>query len=129
MLRILRPIALASVCSFVACSSDDEQRAAPKTPQTPDAGGGTGGSAGTSGSAGTAGSGGTDGSVRCGTATCLPVTVSSRATLAACCPPGTMDRCGLDVTTAAALVGLSAGCIELDQPGTSDASCPALSPS
>jgi hypothetical protein len=40
-----------------------------------------------------------------------------------------MDRCGLDVTTAAALVGLSAGCIELDQPGTSDASCPALSPS
>ena len=97
---------------FGACSGADEAGERRS--------GGKGGSAGSGGAGGEAGK-----EMACGTTTCEPV-VTATMTLSPCCPDGTTNRCGLDVTEAAASLGLSAGCIEIGQSGNADATCPAL---
>lgn len=92
--------------------------------------GGTGGTAGASGTAGTSGSGGSAGSasVTCGTATCAPVDITLLSTsLPACCPTGTTDKCGLDLSLLSA-VGITPPdpCVEKNQPGNADTSCPPI---
>jgi hypothetical protein len=87
--------------------------------------GGTGGLA-TGGLATSGGAGGAG--IRCGTATCTPVAISAALTIDACCPTGTTDLCGFDVSAAAALIGISAGCIETDQAGANDTTCPNVTP-
>jgi hypothetical protein len=49
--------------------------------------------------------------------------VNSTVTLAACCPTGSPNECGLDVSGAASLLGLSGGCVEIGRPGSADPSC------
>jgi Mn2+/Fe2+ NRAMP family transporter len=90
---------------------------------------GAGGSAtagaggGTSGMSGASGTGGSSSTLMCGTETCMSTTVQI-LTLDACCPDGTENRCGLDVTAAGQFIMGLKGCMELDQPGDLDASCP-----
>jgi hypothetical protein len=120
-------------CGFVlhaawACGGSDERRKVDT-----DAGAGrdaaTGGSGNTSGTGGTGGTGALGGSgggpLVCGTATCAPETPVPGVTLAACCP-STPDRCGLDVSSAASVLGLPAGCVEVGQPGADDATCTSI---
>jgi hypothetical protein len=44
-------------------------------------------------------------------------------TLPPCCPEGVTNQCGYEVSDAAALLGLDAGCVATNQPGVDDASC------
>ncbi len=142
-LRVVLTVILATLAA-VACGSSD----ASKTVKTPDSGAdvgvGTGGARASGGSGGApaaggggasaaagkgnggagGGSGGSTGtSVRCGSATCAAKAIGSTLTLSACCPTGTVGRCGLDVSQVASLIGITAGCIETGQPGADDPRC------
>jgi hypothetical protein len=41
-----------------------------------------------------------------------------------CCPGGTQDQCGLDLSRVAEFMPLRAECVGIDQPGNLDSSCP-----
>ena len=61
----------------------------------------------------------------CGASTCGDTSLAGFITLPACCPPNApVDKCGLDLTAVAQLIGVSLGCVELMQPGDPDAGCP-----
>ena len=141
-LLALAGLSLFTIQTAYGCSGEEETRKAPRTDAGVDAAG-RGGSAGTAGGSGgsagtTGGSGGSAGTavdsgdaadaatVQCGDVTCSPAATPLGLTLAACCPVD-LDGCGLDLSQAAALAGFSAGCLQVNQPGTEDASCPARS--
>lgn len=127
-----------------ACGGDDESDDGKKTGGTGGAviggtgGGGTGGSSASGGSGGsTGGSGGSTGgtgggtggvtSITCGTETCEGYNVVVFS-IAPCCPDGIQNKCGADVPTeVSSLIGLPAGCYELDQEGPIDTDCPTIS--
>ena len=45
--------------------------------------------------------------------------------LPGCCPANAPpDKCGLDLSAVSAFIGVSLGCVELNQPGDTDAGCP-----
>lgn len=134
-----KALGVGAVCAAfalaAACSEDDEH--APR--EGLDAGTGDGSVAGNGGVAGSGTDGGNHdagasggtagkdagdaGDLACGTARCAPVSAGG-VVLPACCPVGTTDRCGLDVSSVASDWGLGDGCIETQQPGVDDATCP-----
>jgi hypothetical protein len=67
--------------------------------------------------------------VTCGRATCEGVVIPVvNQMLSACCPPDTLNTCGLDVSLLSAIgFDLPEPCQARDQPGNSDPSCPNLS--
>lgn len=60
----------------------------------------------------------------CGASSCDDASLAGFVTLPACCPQDAMDKCGLDLTSVSAFIGVSLGCLELNHPGPADASCP-----
>ena len=61
----------------------------------------------------------------CGTSSCDDTDLLGFVTLSACCPDNAPpDKCGLDLSTVSAFIGVSLGCVELNQPGAPDAGCP-----
>lgn len=67
----------------------------------------------------------TGGGTVCGASTCDDTSLAGFITLPGCCPLNApTDKCGLDLTAVAQLIGVSLGCVELNQPGDPDAACP-----
>ena len=61
----------------------------------------------------------------CGASACGDVDLFGVITLPGCCPMGAApDKCGLDLSSVAQFIGVSLGCVELDQAGDPDATCP-----
>jgi hypothetical protein len=125
-----------------ACGSDDEDEGTKKTGGTGGGViGGTGGTGGSSASGGTTTGGGTGGSttgggtgggtggvasITCGTETCEGYNVVI-VTIAPCCPTGIENKCGADVPAEiSGLIGVPAGCYELEQEGAVDTDCPTI---
>ncbi len=80
--------------------------------------------AGAGGTAAGGTGGGGSGPGACGTATCKDYPVLDTLTLTACCADVAKSACGLDATEANAFLPVE-GCIQLNQPGTTDTTCPA----
>ena len=69
----------------------------------------------------TTGSGG----LMCGAAVCADAALLGVVTLPGCCPMNAPpDKCGLDLSGVAAFIGVDLGCMELNQAGDPDATCP-----
>ncbi len=86
--------------------------------------GASGGAAGASGASGAAGAGG-NGNRVCGTETCAGTGLLGVVALPACCPAGTTNSCGIDSTPVTTFdPRWPLACIELDQPGRMEVSCP-----
>lgn len=106
-------------------SSDDGN-----TDGTDDDSGNTGGTDdegntdGTGNTGNTGGAGNTGNTGNCDPSQCESASILGQP-LAACCPPGG-GGCGLDVSPTAQYTGIT-GCIERDQPGKQDPSCPSES--
>lgn len=66
------------------------------------------------------------GSVQCGAVTCTPHGIGTIVAFRACCPAVAPGHCGVDVSSGAAVAGVSMRCMELDAPGRVDASCRSL---
>ena len=61
----------------------------------------------------------------CGAAACADADLLGFITLPGCCPMNApQDKCGLDLSGVAQFIGVSLGCVELDQAGDLDATCP-----
>ena len=60
----------------------------------------------------------------CGPSSCDDASLAGFVTLPACCPQDAIDKCGLDLTSVSAFIGVSLGCVQLSHPGPVDASCP-----
>jgi hypothetical protein len=84
--------------------------------------GGVGGSGGIAGFGGGSGMGGSG--ANCGGQFCPDVAAPGGFTLSACCPPTNPFVCGLDTTPLPSFVPLPPGCVETNQPGFFDPSCP-----
>lgn len=90
--------------------------------------GNTGNTGGTGNTGNTGGAGNTGGTIDCGTESCADLDLFGYATLPACCPDGVANKCGTDVTQLSSfLPAIPPGCLEHDQPGTIDATCPSQS--
>ncbi len=140
-LKLVLGLGLISVVAFgtAACGDDDEGGGGSGGGKggtggsggttTGGTGGGTAGSGGTSGSGGgTAGSGGGtgDAGLTCGTNTCDGWKIQGAIAVPACCAGANKDKCGADVSaTTGGLIGVAAGCYEVNQPGNVDCTaCP-----
>lgn len=87
---------------------------------------GTGTDTGTGGTGDTGTDTGSGEGLECGTSgLCSSVNVMGIVDLEACCPETNENKCGVDVSPAAAFIPGLAGtkCMELEQPGELDASC------
>lgn len=64
--------------------------------------------------------------VMCGKSICEDIPVPFIGALTACCPKEAMDpdKCGVDITPITAFVPLPPGCMELNQEGKDDPTCP-----
>ena len=97
---------------------------------TPDAGGGSAGTGGVGGGGGTGGSAGSTGGMggattMCGGQTCSEASLLGLINLPACCPTSNPSTCGLETSSVVAFEPLwPLDCVELDQPGNADSSCP-----
>jgi hypothetical protein len=61
----------------------------------------------------------------CGQSECRDVLVGD-IVVAPCCPAGAEDRCGLDLSAVSEFMPLQGECVELEQPGEEDESCPSV---
>ncbi|MCL4754946.1 MAG: hypothetical protein KJ015_32630 [Myxococcales bacterium] len=88
-------------------------------------GGGTGGVPFGGGGMGGIPIGGTGGTANCGGVPCPPKQVpNTPITLPGCCPPFGPFVCGLDTSPISQFVPLPNGCVQKNQPGTIDPTCP-----
>lgn len=83
------------------------------------------GNCGVGGMGGVGGSGGGP-NVVCGGQICLPVNVQPGFQLQACCPPANPFTCGVNLDPIQGFAPLPPGCVEKNQPGKPDGSCPPL---
>jgi hypothetical protein len=61
----------------------------------------------------------------CGAAMCADANLFNVVTLPGCCPMNAPpDKCGLDLSSVAAFIGVDFGCLELNQAGNPDPGCP-----
>jgi hypothetical protein len=60
---------------------------------------------------------------QCGDASCRDVLVGD-IIVPPCCPEGATDRCGLNLAVVEPFMALQGSCVELEQPGTQDGTCP-----
>ncbi|MEP7127106.1 MAG: hypothetical protein ABJE95_39600 [Byssovorax sp.] len=131
-------VGAATVAAVAACSSVDTQTTAGGTTGSGGQGStGTGGAQSTASSSATtaaattaqstseAASSSTGGGLECGASACADASILGFVTLPACCPMGAPpDKCGLDLSGVAQFIGVSLGCVELNQAGDADAACP-----
>lgn len=61
----------------------------------------------------------------CGEATCRDVLVGDMV-VPPCCPEGSSDRCGLDLSLVSGFMPVVDECVEIDQPGNLDSACPGV---
>ncbi|HMJ10797.1 MAG TPA: hypothetical protein VK524_05290 [Polyangiaceae bacterium] len=108
-----------ALLAAAACSDDDDEQGNGGRAGTAGRGGssGNGGASGNSGTAGSAGTGGGGGDFRCGDTVCPPVSSTAAEFVEACCTQGS-NKCGL-------VTPLGDSCMELNQPGSLDPTCPA----